>query len=240
MLCTIIYNSHHIIISNHQRNFPFTLFKNEALVLLRLAALVGNCQSKASGHLIKDVDVAISTSKGLLAGTHSKHGHISKRVNALSLGGRQSAVDDDTVGGILGVDNVGTIRTLDSRLTRATLVNLIVFAAIGGSANTTSDGVSWLPVGREVNASAVLDVLALLGVLRETGLFVDTNGVALLALVFLLAEIFGVGGSPDTKVKVLVLLEREEHFFVSENDEDLLESVAVISRNNNEGVLKNV
>lgn len=70
---------------------------------------------------------------------------------------------------------------------------------VGGSANTSGNGVTGLPVGGEVDASSVLHVLVLLGVLGETGLFVHANGVALGTLIFLLGKVFGVGRSPDAK-----------------------------------------
>lgn len=169
------------------------------LLLLGLASLVRTSQTQTGGHLVENVHIAISTAKGLLAGTHSKDRHISKRVYALSLTSRQSAVDDDTIGGVLGVHDVAAVAALDSGLTRAALVDFVVLTAVGGSTNTSGDGVTGLPVGGKVDTRAVLDVLALLGVLRETGLFVDANGVAFGTLVFLLAEVFSVCGSIDTK-----------------------------------------
>lgn len=119
-------------------------------------------------------------------------------MNALSLAGRQGAVDDNAVGGVL---RVGVILLVggDGGQARARLVHLVVVAVIGSSTDAAGDGVSGLPVSREVDASSVVDAGGLLGVLRLTRLLVHTDGIALGSLVLLLREVFGIGRAPDAK-----------------------------------------
>ena len=79
-------------------------------------------------------------------------------------------------------------------------MNLVVLAVVGHGTDTTSDGVSGLPVGGEVGACTVVDTLGLLGVLRLAGLLVDANGATLGTVVLLLGEVLGVGRTPNTAV----------------------------------------
>lgn len=132
-----------------------------------------------------------------MARTQSVNGDVSKRVDTLGLAGRESAVDDDAVDTILGV-GVVFAADLDGRQTRTVLVDLVVFAAVRAGTNTTSNGVTRLPVSREVNAGAVLDAVGLGGVLREARLLVNTDGVALVALILLIGKVLGISRAVNT------------------------------------------
>lgn len=154
-------------------------------------------QTQAVGNLVKDVDVVVSTAKGLLAGAESKDRHISQGVDTLSLRGGDSSVNDDAVDAVRGVDKVLAANG-SGRQARAVLVDLVVLTVIRGSADTSGKGVARLPVGREVDAGAVADLAVLLGVLGEARLFVDANGITLGTLVLLGGQVFGIGGAKDT------------------------------------------
>lgn len=154
-------------------------------------------KTKTVGNLVKDVNVAVCTAEGILARAKSVDGDISQRVNTLAVVGADGTVDDKAIRGILGVDVVVVFLELNSGLTRA-LVDLVVLTVVRGSADTTSDGVSGLPVGGEVGAGTVVDTLGLLGVLRQAGLLVGADGTALVTVVLLLGEVLGIGRTPDT------------------------------------------
>lgn len=173
---------------------------SEPKLVLALATgttAVAASEAEAVGNLVKDVNVAKGAAKGFLARTQSVDGNISKGVDTLRLAGRESAVDDDAVNAILGV-GVVFAADLDSRQTGTVLVNLVVLTAVRASTNATSNSVARLPVGREVNTGAVLDTIGLLSVLREARLLVNTNGVALGALVLLLGKVLGISRAVDT------------------------------------------
>jgi hypothetical protein len=169
------------------------------IIKLLISVLLALSKTKTVGDLVKDVDVAVCAAEGILARTKSVNGDISKRVNTLAVISADGAVDNKAVGGVLGVDVVVAVLELDGGLARA-LVNLVVLAAVGGSTDSTGNGISRLPVGREVGAGAVVDALGLLGVLRLSGLLVGTDGTALGAVVLLLREVLGIGRAPDTAV----------------------------------------
>jgi hypothetical protein len=161
-----------------------------------LAVTLAMSQTQAVSDLVKDVDVVVSTAKSLLARAKGKDGHVSQRVDALSLGGGNGSVDDDAVDAVLGIDKVLAANGSGGQA-RAVLVDLVVLTVVRGSTDTTGNGVARLPVGREVDASAIADLAVLLGVLGETRLFVDANGIALGALVLLGGQVFGIGRAKD-------------------------------------------
>lgn len=112
--------------------------------------------------------------------------------------GRQGAIDDEAILAVFGVDEILAV-VLDSRGARTILADLVVLTVIRSGTNATSNSVTWLPVDREVVASAVVDTSGLLGVLGKARLFIDTNGVALGAIVLLLGEVVGISRAPDTR-----------------------------------------
>lgn len=154
-------------------------------------------QTQAVGNLVEDVDIVISTAKGLLARAESKDRNISQGVNTLSLRGGNGSVDDDAVDAVLRVDKVLAANGNGGQA-RAVLVDLVVLTVVRGSADTTGNGVARLPVGGEIDTGAIADLAVLLSVLGEAGLFVDANGIALGALVLLGRQVFSIGGAKDT------------------------------------------
>ena len=156
-------------------------------------------KTKAVGNLVKDVNVAVCTTESVLARTKSIDGDISQRVDTLAVIGADSSVDNEAIRGILRVDVVVTVLELNCGCT-GLLVNLVVLAVVGHGTDTTSDGISGLPVGGEVGAGAVVDTLGLLGVLRLAGLLVDADGATLGTVILLLGEVLGVGRTPNTAI----------------------------------------
>ena len=189
-------------------------------------------KTKAVGNLVKDVNVAVCTTEGVLARTKSIDGDISQRVDTLAVVGADGTVDNETIRGILGVDIVVTVLELNGGCT-GLLVNLVVLSVVGHGTDTTGDGVSGLPVGGEVGAGAVVDTLGLLGVLRLAGLLVDTNGAALGTIILLLGEVLSVGRTPNTAiVSKLILYIRWGN--------NLLKTVTVVSRDDDKSLVEDV
>lgn len=157
-------------------------------------------KTKAVGNLVEDVDVVKGAAEGVLAGTPGVDGDVGQRVDALGLAGRESAVDDEALRGVLRIDVVVAVLELDGSLAGTVLADLVVLTVVRGSTNTTGDGVAGLPVDGESVASAVLETLGLLSVLRLARIVVDTDGAALVTVVLLLGEVLGVGRTPDTRI----------------------------------------
>lgn len=156
-------------------------------------------ETKAVGNLVENVDVVKCAAEGVLARTPGVDGNIGQGVDALGLGGGEGAVDDKALGGVLGVDVVVAVLELDGSLAGTVLADLVVLAVVRGSTNATGDGVAGLPVDGESVASAVLETLSFLGILRLARVVVDTDSAALVTVVLLLLEVLGVGRTPDTR-----------------------------------------
>lgn len=157
-------------------------------------------KTKAGRNLVKEVDVVKGSAESVLAGAPGIHRNVGERVHALGIAQRQGAVDENTVLAVLGVGVVlAAALLLLGGHTRTILVDLVVFAVVGHSANTTSDGVAGLPVDGEIGTGAVADA-SILGVLGQARLFVGADGVALVALVLGLGKVFGVGRTPNARV----------------------------------------
>lgn len=164
---------------------------NNFLITLLLAL----SKTKAVGNLVKDVNVVESATESLLARTKSIDRDIGERVNTLGVIGADSTVDEETLGRVLGVGVVVIVLELDGSLAGTGLLDLVVLTVVRDGSDTSSDGVSGLPVGREVGASAVVDALGLLGVLRLAGLSVGADGTALVTVILLLGKVLSVGGT---------------------------------------------
>lgn len=166
---------------------------------LAARATVVTSQTKAGRNLVKDVDIVKRSAESVLARTPGIDGDVGERVHAHGFARRQSAVDKETILAVLGVCVVlTTTLLLLGGHTSAILVDLVVFTVVGGGANTTSNGVAGLPVNGEVGAGAVADS-GILGVLGKARLFVSTDGVALVALIFGLGKVLGVGRAPNAR-----------------------------------------
>lgn len=198
-----------------------------------VAILLGPSKTQAVGDLVEDINVVVCTAKGLLAGTKSVDGHVSQRVNTLGVLSADGAVDNESLGGILGVDVVVTVLEFDGGLAGTILVDLVVLAMVRGCSDTTSDGVTRLPVGGEVGAGAIVETLGLLGVLGLAGLGVGADGTTLGTVVLLLGEVLSVGRTPDTIVVSYVML----YVWYGGN---LLKTVSVVSRDDDESLIENV
>lgn len=160
------------------------------------AVSLSQTKTEALGELVENIHVVINTTEQVLARTHSKHGDVSKRVDADALDGREGTVDDETVGGILGVDEVLAGDALGG-VAGALLVEVEVLAVIGVGGDTGGDGVAGGPVEGEVGTGVVADAGSLLGVLGETGVGVGADGAALLAVFALRGEVLGIGATED-------------------------------------------
>jgi hypothetical protein len=158
-----------------------------------ITLLLALSKTKAVGNLVEDVNVVESTTESLLARTKSIDRDISERVNTLGIIGANSTVDEETLGRVLGVGVVVVVLELDGSLPGTGLLDLVVLTMVGDGSDTSGDGVSRLPVGREVGASAVVDALGLLGVLRLTRLSVGADSTALVTVILLLGEVLSVG-----------------------------------------------
>lgn len=165
-----------------------------------ITLLLALSKTKAVGNLVKDVNVVESATESLLARTKSIDRDIGERVNTLGVIGADSTVDEETLGRILGVGVVVIVLELDSSLAGAGLLDLVVLTVVRDGSDTSGNGVSGLPVGREVGASAVVDTLGLLGVLRLSGLSVGADGTALVTVILLLGEVLGVGGAVNAAI----------------------------------------
>ncbi len=161
----------------------------------RGAGLVAG-QTQAGGNLVKDVDVAVGAAKDVLAGTPGVDGDIGQRVHTDSLVGVEGTVDDEAIGAVARVGIV-LVANFDGWVARTLLVDAKVLADIGVGGDTTGNGVTGLPVGREVGAGAVSEAVGLV-VLRKTRLLVGANGTALAALVRRLLQVLGIGRTVDT------------------------------------------
>lgn len=155
-------------------------------------------QTQARGNLVKDVDVAVGAAKDVLAGAPGVDGDVGQRVHADSLVRVEGAVDDEAVGAVAGV-GVVLVANLDRRVAGTLLVDAKVLADVGVGGDTTGNGVTGLPVGREVGAGAVGEAVGLV-VLRKTRLLVGANGTALAALVGLVLQVLGIGRTVDTAI----------------------------------------
>lgn len=138
---------------------------------------------------------------------------------------REGSVDDETSDGINVVDVViitveaGDVQGGDSG---SLLVDLVVLAVVGVGSETLVECVAGIPVGGEVDARGVDEVLVAADgggavgnqVLAEAGLLVCADGTALVARAALCVEEFGVDATHD------------------------IESVAVISSHEDKGVIQ--
>lgn len=121
-------------------------------------------------------------------------------MHALALISADSAVDDEALGGVLGVGDVVAVVELNGWCSGSVLADLVVLSVVGHGADTASDGVSGFPVDGEVVAGAVLKAGLLLGVLGFARGVVGADCATLGAVVVLLLEVLGVGGAPDAWV----------------------------------------
>jgi hypothetical protein len=160
------------------------------------AVSLSQTKTEALGELVENIHVVINTTEQVLARTHSENGNVSKRVDTDALDGRQGTVDDETVGGILGVDEVLAGDALGG-VAGALLVEVEVLAVVGVGGDTGGDGVAGGPVEGEVGAGVVADAGGLVGVLGETRVGVGADGAALLAVRALRGEVLGIGATED-------------------------------------------
>ena len=121
-------------------------------------------------------------------------------MDTLGVIGADSTVDEETLGRVLEVGVVVIVLELDGSLAGTGLLDLVVLTVVRDGSNASGDGVSGLPVGREVGASAVVDALGLLGVLRLTRLSVGADGTALVTVILLLGEVLSVGGTVNAAI----------------------------------------
>lgn len=165
-----------------------------------ITLLLALSKTKAVGNLVKDVNVVEGATESLLARTKSIDRDIGERVNALGVIGADSTVDEETLGRVLWVGVVVIVLELDGSLAGTSLLDLVVLTVVRDGSDTSGDGVSGLPVGREVGASAVVDALGLLGVLGLTRLSVGADGTALVTVILLLGEVLSVGGTVNAAI----------------------------------------
>lgn len=74
-----------LFLHHHYSYMSLTLISNYIMLaistgLMRLAVFLPPCKTQAVGHLVEDVNVIIGATECLLAGAHSKYGHVSQRV----------------------------------------------------------------------------------------------------------------------------------------------------------------
>lgn len=131
-----------------------------------------------------------------MAGTPGVDGDIGKGVDTNGLIRVEGAVDDEAVGAVFRVEVV-LVTNLDGGVARTLLVDSKVLADVGVRGDTTGNGVTRLPIGRKVGASAVCDAVGLV-VLRKTRLFIGANGTALATLIRLLLQVLCIGRTVDT------------------------------------------
>lgn len=153
-------------------------------------------QAEALGNLEKDINVAVRAAKVGLARPHGVHRHVRQRVDALRLARWQGTVDDEAVRPVRGVDVVRAVGPAAGRRARS-LADAVLLAVVRVGAGTGREDVPRVPVEREVGPGAVADAGLGLGVLRETRVLVDTDSVALGALVRLLVEVLGIRAAKD-------------------------------------------
>jgi hypothetical protein len=160
----------------------------------------------------------LSSTKCGRARTHGVDRHISERVHALVVLNWQSAVKQNTTSTIRRVCIVicGTIGST-SRRTRAALTNRPVLATVRVGHQALEKGVAGIPAGGEV--AVRVGQVASVDVLREAGLLVDADGIALLAVRVLRGEVVRVDGAHDVEAVAVV---------GGDEDERLLEAVGAV------------
>lgn len=200
-------------------SFAHTLFVNCRTIDLMLRSIfrtpitrvcrclaVGARQTQAVRNLVEDVDVAVHAAERFLAGSHGEHSNVGKRVHTGGFRNGQGAVDDESVGAVLGVDVViglvvagGVADDLARRLMHAE-----VLAAVGVGAEALRKGVSRVPVDGEVRAGAVGDTVNSHGVLRKAGQLIGADSLALLTICLLLGQVLRVDAAVDVEAVAVV------------------------------------
>lgn len=88
-----------------------------------------------------------------------------------------------------------------------------VLAVVGGCTDSLRKSVSWIPVNWEVDASVVRDAGVANSVLAQTRIGICSNGVALLAISGLRAEVGGVCGTENIETVTVICSNDDQGVF---------------------------
>jgi hypothetical protein len=185
------------------------------LFLRTVVARSGTAETQALSHMVENINAVVHSAEELLAGTLSEDRHVSQRVHTLVGASRQSAVGHEAVDIVGRVDEVviaGEAGDVPGGSARTIAVDLVVLTNVGVGTEALCQSVARVPVGREERVS--IAEVAGTGVLALAGLLVDTDSVALGAVVSLGVAILGVVVAENVEAVTVVS---------SDNDESVLE-----------------
>jgi hypothetical protein len=172
-------------------------------------------ETKAFGHVVEDVNAVVDTAEELLARTLSEDGHVGQRVHALVGARGESAVGDeaiDIVGRIDEVIRAGESCDVLGWGTGTITMDFVVLTDVRVGTEALCQSVARVPVGGEERVRVAKVTSS--GVLALAGLLVNTDGVALGAIIGLGVAVLGVVATEDVKAVTVV---------GSDDDESVLE-----------------